>query len=263
VLRRQLPLDIRVVNMSLGSGVSRGNNCDDQQRSMKQAFARLVARKVVVFVATGNGGLPSQVSSPACISNAVAVGATYDVEAPNGGGWCPKQRDVTPLTIACFTNRGRAMDLLAPGIFIETSRLGGGITKPGAGTSYAAPMAAGVAALLLQADPDLRQSEVVRILQRTGTEVKHLENNDVFSLVNARRAVEFVLPETPTPSATPSPTDTPTPRPTVPQSATPTTEAGETPTAPTPSDETPTATTTDEAVSGYSAFLPSLKNRIR
>ena len=114
---------------------------------MKEAFRRLVARNVAIFVATGNNGFPSEVSSPACISNSIAVGATYDAEYATGGGFCPQQRDVTPLTIACFTNRGRAMDLLAPGLLISSSAVGGGVTKPGAGTSYASPMAAGVAAL--------------------------------------------------------------------------------------------------------------------
>lgn len=271
VLRKQHPLDIRVVNMSLGAGASRGNNCDDQQQATKEAFGRLVARQVIIFVATGNDGLPSQVSSPACISNSTAVGATYDTEAPNGGAWCPSQRDVTPLTIACFTNRGRAMDLLAPGIFIETSKLGGGVTKPGAGTSYAAPMAAGVAALVLQADPDMRPSDVVRLLQRTGTEVKHLENDDTFSLVNARRAIESILPGTPVPSPTSLPTATPTPEPTDEPTSTSTTDPAATASATTPPTtpavETPAATpsapptSTEDSESGYALYMPALKNR--
>ena len=259
VLRKQHPLNIRVVNMSLGGGSSIGNNCDDQNRAMKAAFQRLVARQIAIFVATGNNGYPSQVSSPACISNSIAVGATYDVEAPNGGGWCPRQKDVTPLTIACFTNRGRAMDLLAPGIFIRSSKLGGGVTKNGAGTSYAAPMAAGVAALMLQVNPDMRPSEIERVMQRTGTEVKHLENNDIFKLVNARRAVEAVMPPTPTPSVTPVPSSTPTQQATeVPPTATDGPRATDTPQPSQTPTVTPEAT---ESNTTLTIFLPSLRNR--
>jgi subtilisin family serine protease len=217
VLRKQGPLKIRVVNMSLGGGAGRGTNCDDANTAMKEAFRSLVARSVSIFVATGNDGRPDEVAAPACISNSIAVGATWDGTYVNPSGYCPAQHDVTPLTIACFTNRGRAMDILAPGILIETSALGGGITKPGAGTSYASPMAAGVAALLYQIDPKLRPAEVLKILQDTGDDVKHLENNDIFKLVNARRAVESILPPTTptrpvvTPSAPPPPpTATPT-----------------------------------------------------
>lgn len=266
VLRRQLPLNIGVVNMSLGGGSAIGNNCDDQNRNMKAAFQRLVARKVAIFVATGNNGEPSLVSSPACISNSIAVGATYDTEAANGGGWCPQQKDVTPLTIACFTNRGRAMDLLAPGIFIRSSKLGGGVTNNGAGTSYAAPMAAGVAALLLQVDPDLRPTDLQRILEDTGRDVKHLENDDIFPLVDARAAVESILPDLPT--ATPTevaPTTTPTRFATdVPdETATPTREAVETETVSTPDVATATATPrASETAPEHPVFLPSLSNRL-
>jgi len=205
VMRHQAQYKIRVVNMSLGGGAGRGVNCDDQNVAMKQAFARLMARKVTIFVATGNNGFPDEVSSPACISNSIAVGATYDTEAATGAPYCRSQTNVTPLTIACFTNRGRAMDLLAPGLFISSSRLGGGVTKPGAGTSFAAPMAAGVAALVLEADSSLRPSEVERVLQNTGRPVQHPEDeNMTFPLVDALAAIEAIVPSTPEPSATPT-----------------------------------------------------------
>ena len=48
-MRKQAQHDIRVVNMSLGGGGGRGVNCDNQNRAMKEAFQRLVARKVAIF----------------------------------------------------------------------------------------------------------------------------------------------------------------------------------------------------------------------
>jgi subtilisin family serine protease len=271
VLRKQAEHQIRIVNMSLGGGSGRGVNCDDQNRSMKEAFQRLVARQVTIFVATGNDGIPDEVSSPACISNSTAVGATYDGEFENGGRYCPDQKDVTSLTIACFTNRGRAMDILAPGLFIRSSRLGGGVTSAGAGTSYASPMAAGVAALLLQADAELRPSEVERTLQTTGRTVKHLENDDTFPLVDALRAVEAVLPATPTALATTAPPATPTRQPTPTRTPSGGSETPVTPTEPPTVEVTAsatvrvTATATPRATPGDEGarlFLPALYDRV-
>lgn len=260
VLRNQGPLNIRVVNMSLGGGGSFGVNCDNEAASMKSAFQRLTNRGVSIFVATGNNGFPSQVSFPACVSNSTAVGATFDTDYASAPG-CPGQGAVDHRTITCFTNRGRAMDLLAPGSMITTSRMGGGTTT-GAGTSYAAPMAAGVAALLYEADPDLRPLDVERILKQTGRTVEHPDNDDTFPLVDALAAVEAVLPATPTPeaTATPAPSATPTPAPptaTSAPSATPdATPAATEPATPAPS---PTPAATDDGPAA-AIYLPSLKN---
>jgi hypothetical protein len=122
---------------------------------------------------------------------------------------------------------------------------------------------------MLQADPDLRPSEIERIMQRTGTDVKHLENDDIFSLVNARRAVEEVLPETPMPSETPEPSATPTREATNEPSDTPTPEPGTPATSPTAAERTPTSTRTAAPTrtrtvnDDYDLFLPALKNLAR
>ena len=250
VLRNQGPMNIRVVNMSLGGGGSFGVNCDNQAASMKSAFQRLTNRGVSIFVATGNNGFPSKVSFPACVSNSTAVGATFDTSYDSAPG-CRGMGAVDNHTITCFTNRGRAMDILAPGSMITTSKMGGGTTT-GAGTSYAAPMAAGVAALLYQVDPDLRPADVERILEQTGRTVEHPDNDDTFPLVDALAAIESILPATATPAAspTPEPSATPTPAP-----ASPTPDATEPPT-PAPSPEPTEPPDAPEA----EIYLPSLRN---
>ena len=239
--------NVKVVNMSLGGGSSRGNNCDNQETNTKLAFQRLVARGIAIFVATGNDGLTDAVSSPACISNSIAVGATYDAKFETVQ-YCPGQKNVSPSDITCFTNRGRAMDLLAPGYWITTSAMGGKVAS-GAGTSFAAPMAAGVAALMFEANPDLRPSDVERILKDTGDPIKHPETGEIFSGVNARKAVEAVMPTVPTavPTATlgtATPTHTPgaaSPSPT-PVSAPPTPRPTPTAGSPAPTSTSATAT---------------------
>jgi len=286
VLVRQNQHNIRVVNMSLGAAGSLGVNCDNQYAAVKSAFQRLTARGIAIFVATGNDGFPDRVSFPACISNSIAVGATFDT-AYTTAPYCPAMGSVTARNIACFTNRGRAMDLLAPGVLITHPKMGGG-TDSGAGTSYAAPMAAGVAALLFQAKPDLRPADVERVLSDTGTPVRHPESDGEFPLIDAQKALEAILPGIPTVPATqtvPSPTSTAraTPSPTAsstdaPPSATatgaptrdtpvPTTSTPEPTSTPSPAATTPRpppttfATATPTGDPGLALYLPYLLRR--
>ena len=207
----------------------------------------------------------------------IAVGATFDTSYASAP-YCPAMGAVTPLSIACFTNRGRAMDILAPGILITHPKMGGGLDS-GAGTSYASPMAAGVAALMFEADPDLRPSDVERILKDTGTPVRHPESGIEIPLVNALAAVEAVLPATPTPSRTattapvtptatwPAPTATATrvpATPTEPSKSTPETPATpvgatQTPTITVPAPTATTAATVEPTrMPGGRVFLPRL-----
>lgn len=224
VLNKQKEHNIRAVNMSLGGGAEIGTNCDNNHATVKAAFARLVGRNVTIVVATGNGGNTDRVAFPACISNAMSVGATYDktYEGParlaNGGMWCPKQNKPDIFTIACFTDRGRSLDVLAPGLIITHPAMGGGLDS-GAGTSYATPIVSGIVALLAQAKPDLRPADIQRLLQDTGRDVTHPETGDILKLVDAFAAVSKVMPaEVPTaspttaaPTATSRPADTATP----------------------------------------------------
>jgi subtilisin family serine protease len=158
------------------------------------------------------------------------------------------------------------MDILAPGLWISSSRVGGGRTDPGAGTSFAAPMAAGLAALMIQADPDLRPRDLEVILKDTGRAVSHPESGEEFPLIDAFAAVERVRGAVATPTATDTPSPTPTGQPTrtptldASPSATPTTVATErTSATPTPSSDAtrPIATATGgTALDRVQIYLP-------
>ena len=83
------------------------------------------------------------------------------------------------------------------------------------GTSAAAPHAAGVAALQLQAKPSLTPAQVKLNQQTTATAIAGFAHADVGAgLLNAQAAIA-VAAVTPTPTPTPSPSPTPTPTPTV------------------------------------------------
>ena len=100
----------------------------------------------MVVTAAGNDGqdLDAQPAYPAAYpeDNVVAVGS----ETSDGG-------------LSSFSNRGRLLDLVAPGENILTTVRGAGYGRAW-GTSMAAPLASGTLALLQAARPDLTGSDL-------------------------------------------------------------------------------------------------------
>jgi|Deesub1362A_J573_1020465.scaffolds.fasta_scaffold03396_5 subtilisin family serine protease len=122
------------------------------------AAESVVESGVVVVAAAGNSGLygARTIDSPAASPSVIAVGATG---IP--GQWEPVDY------VAWFSARGPVNftspylkpDVVAPGVdVLSLSNTGGYIWKDG--TSMATPMVAGVAALLLDADPTLSPADV-------------------------------------------------------------------------------------------------------
>jgi subtilisin family serine protease len=72
--------------------------------------------------------------------------------------------------LASFSSYGPYVDVSAPGRYIYTTKVGGG-TRPSSGTSFASPVAAGVAALLFSIDPSLTPQEVEDILERSADDL--------------------------------------------------------------------------------------------
>ena len=97
-------LNISVISMSLGSGLS-SSYCNDD--SLAPAINTAVGQNISVVVASGNGlnndgnGKSNQISSPACIQNATPIGATDDSDS-----------------IASFSNRANNFEILFFWIFI-------------------------------------------------------------------------------------------------------------------------------------------------
>jgi len=131
--------DVDAVNMSLGTFARFTGDCDNAAAwtmVMADAVNALRAAGVPSFAAASNDSDKTALSAPACLSGAIAVGATDD------------DADL----IMGFSNSSPSLDVLAPGNTITSSRLGGGVTTL-TGTSMATPHAAAVTALLAEHNP--------------------------------------------------------------------------------------------------------------
>jgi hypothetical protein len=161
---------VHIISLSLGGGAF-SNVCDDENPAYASIFKQLRAKDITIFVAAGNEGSKNEIAAPACLNDTIAVGAT-----------------TISNNMADFSNSNNLVDILAPGIGITSSLIGGGdITK--AGTSMATPMAAGVAALMLQANPTLTPLIIETIMENTGVTVTDAGNGLTFPRIDALAAV--------------------------------------------------------------------------
>jgi hypothetical protein len=96
--------------------------------------------------------------------------------------------------LTSWSNRGNNIDLAAPGVNVFTTNRGGGYGS-WAGTSFSAPIVAGVAALTLSANPNLTPSQLQDILKKSADDLgtKGWDPYYGWGRVNAAKAVKMAL----------------------------------------------------------------------
>lgn len=198
VVANQARFNVRILNLSLGGGAYAGLCDNADANAMLYAASVQAARQsgMVVFAASGNGGLTEQMMTPACVSGVVAVGSTYDANLGPfqwGNASSPLCIDANAMLdqITCTSNSSTKLDILAPGALITAAALGGGQANK-SGTSMATPHASAVAALMLQAQPGLSADQIASILRETGVPVVDGRNGRITPRVDALAAVQRV-----------------------------------------------------------------------
>jgi hypothetical protein len=197
VIANKSKYNITAVNMTdYGGG---GNKTTGN--SIKASLAKLDSMGVYVASPSGNGG--SKYNAGEWNSSQAVVGSVN-----NGGG------------MSGFTQRGPALDFLAPGdkiglpyydvkskkhIFVDT----------GVGTSWSAPQVAGAAMILRQINPRFTNAQITTILKNSGAQVYDSATKRSYTRLNLYNAVRMALGKggAPAPNPTPTPNPTPDPKP--------------------------------------------------
>jgi thermitase len=130
-------------------------------------------------------------------------GGVVAVSAGNSGTFNSAGDNPSMLTVsgtdsndvlASWSNTGNYVDLAAPGVSIRTTNRGGGYGS-WTGTSFSAPVVAGVAALVISANPSLTAPQVQDVLNQSADDLGTAgwDANYGWGRVNAERAVNLAL----------------------------------------------------------------------
>jgi len=150
--------NIRGASMSLGGpGLAEWASSDDD--SVNRYANEMMSAGIAIFIAAGNNGVSAQIGTPGSAEDAITVGALDKNSA-----------------IAIYSSQGPTEEgRVKPNVAYVGSNVMSVAFNTGdqytdmSGTSMATPGAAGVAALMYQANPDLSPFDIKNIMQETAT----------------------------------------------------------------------------------------------
>ena len=161
--------EIEIANMSLGGSGSDDGNCGNTNNdAMHKAICNSVAAGITYVVAAGNSSADASTSVPAAYDEVITVSALADFNGLPGGGAAATCRTDVDDTFADFSNYGADVDIIAPGVCINSTWKGGGYNTI-SGTSMASPHVAGGAALYKANNPGATPAQVRTALRSAGT----------------------------------------------------------------------------------------------
>jgi len=200
VIENKDKYNIKVLNMSLGDFATKSHKDDP----WTQAAQKAIDAGLTVVVAAGNEGPePGTISTPATSPRVITVGALDD----------KRTLDRKDDSVAAFSSRGPTSvdnlgkpDIIAPGVSVfaplspsstldvpELPHIGKDYIAI-SGTSMATPLVSGVAALLLQANPNLKHDDIKRILLASADKfLKDDGNAQGAGLVDPSEALDMAL----------------------------------------------------------------------
>ena len=169
-IQLQSTYNIVAINMSLGDGTSNASQCGSLVSPFATAISNAKLAGILTVVAAGNSGSKTGLSDPACVPDAVSVGAVYDasygtvgwVASADTGGQCTDASAADVVT--CFSQSASYLSVLAPGTFVNAPNAG----FQQSGTSQATPHVSGSIAVLRARYPAESLDESVQRLQITG-----------------------------------------------------------------------------------------------
>jgi subtilisin len=162
--------NIAAVNLSLGGGQFT-TDCDSENPAYTALVNNLRSVGVATVISSGNDSFTNAISFPACISAAVSVGATTDADQ-----------------VAGFSNSDTTLDLLAPGVNINSSVPNDAFGSK-QGTSMAAPHVTGAFAVLKSKAPNFTMPALLSILKSTGLPVTDARNGLVRRRIRLDQAI--------------------------------------------------------------------------
>jgi serine protease AprX len=150
--------NIRAASMSLG-GPGPIELTSAQEESVSRMANEMVRSGIALFIAAGNSAGPSTIGTPGSAEDVITVGALdKDTSIAIYSSQGPTEEGLTKPNIA----------FVGSNVMSVAYNSGDGYTDM-SGTSMATPGAAGLAALMYQANPDLSPFDVRNIMQETAT----------------------------------------------------------------------------------------------
>ena len=157
-VEKRYEYNIRAASMSLG-GPGAIEWTSSEEDSVNRYANEMVRAGIALFIAAGNNGVSAQIGTPGSAEDAITVGAL------------DKDSSIAVYSSQGPTEEGRIKPNIAyvgSSVMSVAHNTGDGYVAF-SGTSMATPGAAGVAALMLQANPDLSPFDIRNIMQETAT----------------------------------------------------------------------------------------------